>query len=89
MLNGFGAGGEGEDPFDAIAGLCGMIEVADGRRAEAPDLAANVRRREGWILGQIDLPLAKAGWISIESVQPRMRPPLPSGERSICSWQIG
>ena len=55
MLNGFGAGGEGEDPFDALAGLCGMIEVADGRRAEVPDLAALPGRREGWILGQIDL----------------------------------
>jgi hypothetical protein len=55
MLDGFGTGGEGEDPFDALAGLCGMIEVADGRRAEAPDLAALPGRREGWILGQIDL----------------------------------
>jgi hypothetical protein len=56
MLDGFGAGGEGEDPFDAIAGLCGMIEVADGRRAEAPDLTALSKSREGWILGQIDVP---------------------------------
>ena len=55
MLNGFGAGGEGEDPFDALAGLCGMIEVVDGRRAEAPDLTALSRNREGWIFGQIDL----------------------------------
>jgi hypothetical protein len=57
MLNGFGAGGEGEDPFDALAGLCGMIEVADGRRAEAPDPTALSRSCEGWILGQIDLAL--------------------------------
>jgi hypothetical protein len=55
MLNGFGAGGEGEDPFDALVGLCGMIEVVDGRRAEAPDLTALSRNREGWIFGQIDL----------------------------------
>jgi hypothetical protein len=55
MLDGFGAGGEGEDPFDALAGLCGMIEVVDGRRAEAPELRALSRNREGWILGQIDL----------------------------------
>ena len=55
MLNGFGAGGEGEDPFDALAGLCGMIEVVDGRRAEAPDPTTRIRRGEGWILGQIDL----------------------------------
>jgi hypothetical protein len=56
MLDGFGAGGEGEDPFDAVAGLCGMIEVADRRRAEAPDLTTKARPCEGWILGQIDLP---------------------------------
>jgi hypothetical protein len=55
MLDGFGAGGEGEDPFDALAGLCGMIEVVDGRRAEAPDVTTLSKSREGWILGQIDL----------------------------------
>jgi hypothetical protein len=56
ILSGFGAGDEGEDPFDAVAGLCGMIEVADGRRAEGPCMES-VKRGEGWILGQIDLPI--------------------------------
>jgi hypothetical protein len=45
---------DGEDAFDAITGLCGMIEVADGRRAEAPDALWTSHQREGWILGQID-----------------------------------
>jgi len=54
IRDGFGARDDGEDAFDAIAGLCGMIEVADGRRAEAPDALWTSDPREGWILGQID-----------------------------------
>jgi hypothetical protein len=56
ILSGFGEGKDGEDPFDAVAGLCGMIEVADGRRAEAPHPAKFNKREEGWILGQVDCP---------------------------------
>jgi hypothetical protein len=54
IRDGFGARNDGEDAFDAITGLCGMIEVADGRRAEAPDALWTSDPREGWILGQID-----------------------------------
>ena len=57
IRNGFGERDDGEDAFDAITGLCGMIEVADGRRAEAPDAMASWARLEGWILGQTDLPV--------------------------------
>jgi hypothetical protein len=56
MRDGFGPRADGEDAFDALAGLCGMIEVADGRRAEAPAMPPLSYPREGWILGQIDLP---------------------------------
>jgi hypothetical protein len=56
ILSGFGEGKDGEDPFDAVAGLCGMIEVADGRRAEAPHSEKCIKREEGWILGQVDVP---------------------------------
>ncbi|MGB6400199.1 MAG: hypothetical protein WBF73_31625 [Bradyrhizobium sp.] len=58
VRRGFGAGKDGEDPFDAIAGLCGMIEVSDGRRAEAPVSMTFSKCSEGWILGQIDVPSA-------------------------------
>ncbi|WP_316190591.1 DUF429 domain-containing protein [Bradyrhizobium sp. SZCCHNS2096] len=58
LHDGFGPRKDGEDPFDALAGLCGMIEVVDGRRAEAPVTAPLSFPREGWILGQIDLPCA-------------------------------
>src|ERR1700730_1448595 len=54
VMHGFGASEDGEDPFDAIAGLCAMIEVSDGRRAEAPNSITFLNRSEGWILGQID-----------------------------------
>jgi hypothetical protein len=58
MHDGFGPRPDGEDPFDALAGLCGMIEVACARRAEAPVTPPLSYPREGWILGQIDLPTA-------------------------------
>lgn len=57
MRNGFGARGDGEDAFDALAGLCGMIEVVDGRRAEMPADSIASGKTEGWILGQTDRPL--------------------------------
>jgi hypothetical protein len=55
MRTGFGEREDGEDPFDAVAGLCGMIEVSDGRRAEAPNPLTFSGGGEGWILGQIDV----------------------------------
>lgn len=52
VRNGFGPGKEGEDPFDALVGLLGMLDVVRGQRpAGAPPRDA-VRRVEGWILGQ-------------------------------------
>jgi hypothetical protein len=48
---GFGPGEAGEDPFDSLIGLLGIIEVADGHRQEGPPGAD---RWEGWILGQIN-----------------------------------
>ena len=42
----------GEDPFDAVAGLFGMVNVLLGRRAAGvPGRDEAVRRVEGWILG--------------------------------------
>jgi hypothetical protein len=56
--DGFGPRRSGEDPFDAFAGLIAMIEVAEGRRQPAPDSNIPIQEREGWILGQTDLPIA-------------------------------
>ena len=51
VQGGFGEDSAGEDRFDAALGLCGMIEVAKGRRPDAPRIP-EVRQWEGWILGQ-------------------------------------
>jgi hypothetical protein len=52
MLTGFGASKSGEDLFDAVVGLFGMIDTV--RRAPEPDLPddADVRQIEGWMFGQ-------------------------------------
>jgi hypothetical protein len=52
ILDGFGRASSGEDAFDSLLGLLGMIEVFEGRRPEgATDRMDRVW--EGWILGQI------------------------------------
>lgn len=56
LVDGFGTGGDGEDPFDAVVGLLGMIIVVQkGRPAGVPTDPA-IRRVEGWILGQVKGP---------------------------------
>jgi hypothetical protein len=49
---GFGAGADGEDRFDAVVGLLGMVGVVRGRRGSGEPDDPVVRRIEGWILGQ-------------------------------------
>jgi hypothetical protein len=57
--DGFGAGSAGEDPFDALMGLLGMIGVVDDGVWAIPDDPA-VRDVEGWILGQAPAPTGRA-----------------------------
>lgn len=50
---GFSGSPSGEDQFDAMVGLLGMLDVVDGFRAEGSGGAPpEVYRWEGWILGQ-------------------------------------
>ncbi len=49
--DGFGNGKSGEDQFDALMGLLGMIEVAE-RRSPASDPGVAIDPWEGWIIGQ-------------------------------------
>jgi hypothetical protein len=52
LLDGFGPSKAGEDPFNALIGLLGMIEVVDGRRDEGCASDRSSAAWEGWILGQ-------------------------------------
>lgn len=45
-------GFDSDDAYDAFVGLLGMLNVVQGLRAEAPLLDEEVRRVEGWMLGQ-------------------------------------
>lgn len=49
---GFGTKKDGEDPFDALVGLCSMLEVVLGYRADGAPNEERIRKVEGWILGQ-------------------------------------
>lgn len=52
ILDGFGPAADGEDPFDAVVGLLGMIAtVRAAAEPELPDDPA-VRQVEGWMFGQ-------------------------------------
>ncbi len=50
--DGFGARSDGEDRFDAVVGLLGMLNVVLGLRSPGNPKDDEVRRIEGWILGQ-------------------------------------
>ncbi|MEA2594094.1 MAG: hypothetical protein QOF01_563 [Thermomicrobiales bacterium] len=50
--NGFGPSEAGEDLFDAVVGLFGMLNVILGRQSSGEPADEQVHRIEGWILGQ-------------------------------------
>ena len=52
LRSGFGPTAAGEDPFDAAAGLVGMLNVLFGHRLPGEPADDQIRRIEGWILGQ-------------------------------------
>jgi hypothetical protein len=53
---GFGADAAGEDRFDSVVGLLGLIGVLDGARPDFVPEDPWIRRWEGWVLGQTALP---------------------------------
>ncbi len=58
IRDGFGSLAEGEDKFDSLLGLLGLLAVLDGGQ---PDFVPNdpwVRKWEGWVLGQTHVPQA-------------------------------
>jgi hypothetical protein len=50
--DGFGPKESGEDSFDTVVGLFGMLNVVLGRQEPSEPADERVRRVEGWILGQ-------------------------------------
>ncbi|NJD59434.1 MAG: DUF429 domain-containing protein [Anaerolineales bacterium] len=52
ILDGFGDCPEGEDRFDALVGLYGMINVVQGHHPTGEPLAPYLSKIEGWIFGQ-------------------------------------
>ncbi|GGG22172.1 hypothetical protein GCM10010964_07910 [Caldovatus sediminis] len=56
VAEGFGADAAGEDRFDSLIGLLGLIGVLDGAQPDFVPADPWVRRWEGWVLGQTALP---------------------------------
>ncbi|MCI0570673.1 MAG: DUF429 domain-containing protein [Myxococcaceae bacterium] len=52
LETGFGERADGEDDFDAVVGLLGMLNVVLGFRHPGEPADPMVRKLEGWILGQ-------------------------------------
>jgi hypothetical protein len=55
-VDGFGADAAGEDRFDSVIGLCGLVGVLDGLRPDFIPEDPAIRAWEGWVLGQTALP---------------------------------
>jgi hypothetical protein len=43
---------QGDDAFDAVVGLFGMLQVCNGQRAPGEPDEVVIREIEGWILGR-------------------------------------
>ena len=54
--SGFGSLPDGEDRFDSLVGLLGLLMVLDGSRPDTAPPDPWVQRWEGWVLGQTALP---------------------------------
>ena len=52
LADGFGARADGEDRFDSVIALLGMLGVVQGRRPAGEPGDPEIRQIEGWILGQ-------------------------------------
>ena len=60
ITSGFGTDAAGEDRFDSLIGLLGLIGVVDGKRPDFIPEDPMIRSWEGWVLGQTALPQNRA-----------------------------
>ena len=58
IADGFGADAAGEDRFDSLIGVLGVINVLAGHRPGGIPDDPWLRRWEGWVLGQTALPVS-------------------------------
>ena len=56
ILDGFGADACGEDRFDSVLGVLGVLNVLAGNRPDNTPADPWIERWEGWVLGQTALP---------------------------------
>jgi hypothetical protein len=56
VADGFGADAAGEDRLDCVLGLLCLVAVLDGARPDHIPEDPWIRRWEGWVLGQTDMP---------------------------------
>lgn len=61
LQDGFGADASGEDRLDCVLGLLALIAVLDGTRPDHIPDDPWIRRWEGWVLGQTDMPYPISG----------------------------
>jgi len=61
IRDGFGADACGEDRFDSVIGLLGLIGVLDGARPDSVPEDPWIRNWEGWVLGQTAMPASQEG----------------------------
>ena len=60
IAEGFGADAAGEDRMDCVLGLLCLVAVLDGLREDHIPDDPWIRRWEGWVLGQTDMPRESA-----------------------------
>ncbi len=68
IAGGFGADPAGEDRFDCVLGVLAVLSVLTGARPDTAPEDPWIRRWEGWVLGQTDLPARP--WAEASSVGP-------------------
>lgn len=59
VMDGFGAGADGEDKFDSVLGVLCVINVVMGHRPDTTPDDPWLTTWEGWVLGQTALPVVR------------------------------
>lgn len=63
IADGFGADAAGEDRLDCVLGLLALIAVLDGAQPDHIPDDPWIRRWEGWVLGQTDMPFSNGPFV--------------------------